>query len=231
MSTNEIPGLPNLAHGFWLVLLTLVVGILLYHLVFKPVRRHLRFRRAAPYCPSFLLPPLPQELDKVRTIPSLKQGGVVYEVNLHQLTCTCPQFRHRRGFYPKGDVRRLCRHVRKELRLANALVHYDELTRRIIEGRGKDHCYARLNILGSDIAFGFHPRNDFARIFTRRQMPEDPPEGPFTGPYDKFTFLISQEIWVYGEEPPGAETIVAELKKTLETYCSRHPGHTAPEDS
>ncbi len=229
MHFDIVPGFPSLANGGWLFL-TLLLAFLapLYLFVLKPLRRTYHFRQAESYCPSIPLPSLPRNLDKIRTIPSLKKGGMTYRVNLYQLTCNCPSFHHRRRYYPKNDIRRLCRHLRKELQASNAVTYFDELTQRIVEGRVKDLCYTKVSIMDTDVAFGFHPKNNFARIYTRRKSPDDPPKGPFTGPYDKFTYLVSQETWVYGEDPPGSDKIIVCLKATLANYRNQYPDRPEP---
>ncbi len=219
-----------LPSGGGLLLLTVLIGLLIpvYRYVLRPMWKAYHYRQSESYCPSIPLPSLPRNLDTIRIIPSVKKGGLTYKVNLYQLTCNCTSFRRRRRFYPDNDIRRLCRHLRKELQTSNAVAFFDELTQRIIEGRVKDLCYAKVSLLDSDIAFGFHPKNDFARVYTRRRAAEDPPQGPYTGPYDKFTFLISQEIWVYGEDPPGSEEIIDCLKRTVEKFRGQHPENPEP---
>lgn len=42
-------------------------------------------------------------------------GGNIYTVNLPDLTCTCLDFKKRRIGFPAGDVRRVCKHLAKEI--------------------------------------------------------------------------------------------------------------------
>lgn len=37
-------------------------------------------------------------------------GRELYQINLQQLSCTCPDFKKRRAYFPEGDIRRVCKH-------------------------------------------------------------------------------------------------------------------------
>ncbi|MBF0143227.1 MAG: hypothetical protein HQL57_09260 [Magnetococcales bacterium] len=166
-------------------------------------------------CPPWLLPELPKELDKVVKVGSRTRDNKSYAVNFYRLSCNCRRFRHSRSHYPPNDIHRLCRHLRQELDTSNVILRYDELTRRIIKDRVRDKFYRKMTLLGTEMAFGFHPESDFIRVFTRRRQANDPAEGPFTGIYDKFTFNADQDIWIHGESPPGAEAIVKTIYESV----------------
>ncbi|MBF0284614.1 MAG: hypothetical protein HQL51_09160 [Magnetococcales bacterium] len=166
-------------------------------------------------CPSLPLPPLPREYDKGVAVSSRRTRGRQYRVNLFRLSCTCTRFKRYRGLYPEGDARRLCCHLRRQLHETGTVKYYNELHQRIIQDRVRDRCYRVIRLFGSDVAFGFHPRVDMVRVFTRRQMEGDPVAGPFTGPYDKYVFHAAHELWIYGEAPPGSEAIISEISKLL----------------
>ncbi|MBF0186409.1 MAG: hypothetical protein HQL50_00620 [Magnetococcales bacterium] len=177
--------------------------------VYAPFHRRFRVRRSMGRCASvYALPPLSNRLDKSRIVSSRVKAHRRYRVNLYRQVCTCTSYRKRRQYYPVNDVRRLCRHMRRELLENQELHSFDDLTMCILLKRAKDRCYEKIRLMETDIAIGYSPKTDFVRIYTRRRGEDDPDQGPFTGPYDKFVFNANQENWVYGEPPPGASMII-----------------------
>jgi hypothetical protein len=184
---------------------------------FVPVWKRKKNIISQTYCPSILLSEMPEKFNRIMDIPSHKQSKV-YRVNLFLQTCTCKRFRSSRGFYPNQDIRRLCRHQRKEIANSLSSLSINELQQCIIEKRVRDKCYEEIEIKKTPVAIGFHPRSDFVRVYSRKQSPADPPDGPLTGEYDKFTLVLSQESWVYGTPPPGAEEIISATGEMLKKY-------------
>lgn len=194
-----------------------------YEFILAPIRKKRHVLESIPYCPSLLLPQLPIERDKVVLVPSHRLMQMNYRVNLFQLTCTCLRFRRYRQYYPTNDVRRLCRHLRKELQNSGCVQQYDELTRGLITSRMRDACYVRENLSRSEMIVGFHPRSSIVRIYTYRKSQVDPPGGPFTGPVDKFTYNHRQDVWIYGEPPPNSEEILTVIDKIMTECRARYP--------
>jgi hypothetical protein len=58
--------------------------------------------------------PLPAKYDRAYKAPD-RSGDAVYEVNLAQLRCTCPDFVSRRSEFPATDARRVCAHIYDKL--------------------------------------------------------------------------------------------------------------------
>ncbi|MBF0621949.1 MAG: hypothetical protein HQL54_08475 [Magnetococcales bacterium] len=190
--------------------------------IIAPQIKRLRIRKAFKNCPGLTLPTLPKDMNKLTRVQSKRKAFKSYRVNLYRLTCNCTRFRQFQSNFPSNHIHRLCRHLRKGLNETNAIMFYDELSQCVIGHRIKDKCYEKLTLLGTEMAFGFHPKSDFVRVYTRRRIKGNPINGPFTGPYDKFVFNVGQENWVYGEPPPGNHVIVPELIKRLMTYRSKY---------
>ncbi len=188
-----------------------------------PIQKKKRVIQSIPYCPSLLLPQLPNDHNHTALIPSRKLMHMDYRVNLFHLTCTCQRFRMVRGHYPKNDIRRMCRHLRKELEATNSLQLYDELTRGVLQFRVRDLCYTREPLRNSEMIVGFHPRSSIVRVYTYRKTPNDPIEGPFSGHVDKFTFNHGQEIWVYGEPPPNSAEILTVIEQIMTGCRAKYP--------
>ncbi|MEO5378125.1 MAG: hypothetical protein H7832_10155 [Magnetococcus sp. DMHC-6] len=204
---------------FWSIILILATIWALIRFVLVPIIKRKKILNEYKIFPPFLLPLLPEELDKRVFVPSLLNKNKFYRVNLYKMTCSCTSFRRHRVHYPRNDIHRFCRHLRMELENSNAIVYYDEVIRRIIKDRVRDKYYKRVNILGMDIMIGFNPKYNYVRIFTRTFSKGDLLEsGPFTGFYDKFTYNLNQDIWVYREAPPGAHEILAFVNNFMTEY-------------
>ncbi|MBF0110572.1 MAG: hypothetical protein HQL76_15495 [Magnetococcales bacterium] len=190
----------------WILLLAGLWAVTRFFLV--PTWKRWNVRKAMVHCPTIFLPRLEKNFDHIRRIPSRRRNQKEHKINLYRLTCTCHRKNVRRRYRPSQDIRRLCRHLRKELERSNLLLQYDEIIQAIIDHRVRDLCYRIVVVRGNDVAIGFHPKNDFVRIYARRRADDDDVEGPPTGHYEKFTFLLSQEIWIYGIPPPDADRII-----------------------
>lgn len=194
-----------------------------YTFIIAPILRKRHILDSIPYCPSLLLPQLPEEYNKVIKVPSSRWPQIKYRVNLFHLTCSCLRFRRFRQFYPPNDIRRLCRHLRKEMKNTECDQLFDELTRGLIAAHLRDACYIRESLSRSEAIFGFHPRSSIVRIYTFRKSQVDPPGGPYTGPMHKFTYNYRQDVWVYGEPPPNSEEILQRLEMRMSECRSRYP--------
>ncbi|MBF0309325.1 MAG: hypothetical protein HQL56_07340 [Magnetococcales bacterium] len=194
-----------------------VAWLLIVHFILRPRARQRRYAKLNAMYPPYLLPPLECN-SRRKPDPEHRQ----YQVNLEMLTCTCSRFRNHRAYFPAQDIRRLCRHLRKELENADLLPRLDDLTRRIIQDRVRDKCYLSLSTGESRFAIGINPGSHFVRVFTRRKLDIDPPEGPFTGAYDKFVFNAGQENWIYGEAPPQSDKIIALIQEAMRSHSQGH---------
>jgi hypothetical protein len=200
-----------------LVILIVLVGLAaLLRFFLIPLWKKWKVQKARSYCPSILLPVLSGKLNRSMEIPSYK-NDTIYKVNLFQLNCTCKRFVSHRGFYPSQDIRRLCRHLRKELENSKQLFEYSEVYQCIINNRVRDKCYEEVEINGSPVVIGFHPRSDFVRIYSRKKS-SDSSKGGSTGPYEKFTLIYSQESWIYGSTPPSSAEIILTIGEMLKKY-------------
>ncbi|MBF0626596.1 MAG: hypothetical protein HQL91_00095 [Magnetococcales bacterium] len=218
---------PAPVHHYWpWIVSILLIGITawgLYTFFVVPILRKRRIHASIPYCPSLLLPPRTHQYDKNLSIASHRLIHFSYRVNLFHLTCTCLRFRRHRGLYPPNDIRRLCRHLRRELQPTAYNQQLDELTRGLLATRLTDACYSREQLSRSEIIVGFHPRSSIVRVYTFRKSPVDPPGGPFTGPVHKFTYNYHQDIWIYGEPPPNSEEVLAAISNLMTANRARYP--------
>ncbi|MGN7613642.1 hypothetical protein ACQZV8_16340 [Magnetococcales bacterium HHB-1] len=196
-------------------LLKLIIALFIFwsfvRFVVAPILTKNRIKKGYKACSPYLLPQLPKQLDRTISVESRLRPYKRYRVNLYRQTCTCVGFRKQRRHYPKNDIHRLCRHLRKELNTSNGMLYFDKLTQCLIKHRIKDKCYQRLTLSGTNMALGYNPKSEYVRVYTRRKAPSDAEKGPFTGIYSKFVFNMTQENWVYGESPPGERAIISAI--------------------
>lgn len=225
-----MPPSSTLDHSFlthnwgWAILIVLFTLGVIFRFVVIPIQKKKRILQSIPYCPSLLLPKLPEKHNHIAMISSRKMVQMDYRVNLYNLTCSCPRFRQIRGHYPKNDIRRLCRHLRKELDATKMNLLFDDLTQGVISFRVRDLCYSREPLHNSEMIVGFHPRSAIVRVYTYRKAQNDDPLGPYSGPVDKFTYNHHQAIWVYGEPPPNNEEILTVIDRIM-TTCKAQYAH------
>jgi len=194
----------------WSILAVLaIIAFIIGRFIIVPIMKRRRVLRNAWKCSSYITPSISEDFDRNISVKS--------NVKVHQ-TCNCFGFKKRRRFYNQNDIRRLCRHIRKELARSKLIDHFDPLSRRIMRDRIRDSCYKKTELASMEIAFGYHPNSDFVRVFTRRAQEGDPAEGPFSGPYEKFVLDTVQSHWIYGIPPPLSREIiqlVAEMFKEI----------------
>jgi len=154
---------------------------------------------------------LPSLRGKFR-VPSQREPGRFYEVDLNGPTCTCPDWRTWRSRLPMGDLTRCCKHV---------LHVYATLVRRgnsdgwlfaFIENGWPAHPGAEWHLLtvGSDkILFCTASDKGWANVFAKE-----------SSGYSRFGFNVDEKRWAYGIEPRGARAIADAIAS-----CKRRPSN------
>lgn len=134
------------------------------------------------------------------TLIESSDGEDHYTVNLHNLTCTCPDFVGKRAYARPRDYKRLCKHL---VRLYRALEIPDEikddlfgafLDDHYMRGKGthplEDWFLERVD--GKKILYGYSSENPWVNVFA--------PQGGF---YERFGFNRIERRWSYSESPEG----------------------------
>lgn len=160
--------------------------------------------------PSFLrtvdsniyrMPPIPEKFDKVYKASHYSEPEKVYQVNLFNKTCSCPDFRSRANKFSENDIRTTCKHILDKLKYAKLYQTYDSLTANLL------HCSA---YLGDDIFLQCEVANTQYVLSTSRQSnwvnvhvasPSTPGKGEV-----RFGFDVATKTWQY-EEPKNARQI------------------------
>jgi len=78
-----------------------------------------------------------------------------HKVNLHRVTCTCPDFQNRRKDLAPNDVRRICTHIAETLIERRIDSELPPLVRLIIRHARKVQKWHHVQFKEGEIAFGF----------------------------------------------------------------------------
>ncbi len=142
-------------------------------------------------------------------IDSLDEG--VFEVDLYEQTCSCPDWERHRNSRPVGDIGRCCKHMaeaytRVESRETTVFPWLDALFKDFIErGRGahpqEEWCTSRIG--DQDVLISKGPAS-WCHIYCQGAQG-----------YDRFAFNTEERRWSYGRNPgplaPAAEKLFSEF--------------------
>jgi hypothetical protein len=144
--------------------------------------------------------PFGKEYDRDTAVES-RTGGLLYTVNLHRYTCTCPDFVLRRSQKPRGDLGRTCKHLREAVLALDTDTFGDELTRVIFKSpHGPyDVIWFAPGPAGDIVALGLKADKPWMNLFVRSGKGE---------PYTRYGYHPGERRWAYGSAPPGAHEIL-----------------------
>lgn len=139
----------------------------------------------------------------VRESVSWDDTGTRYVVDLHALTCSCPDFMQRRAAFADRDPRRLCKHLRTEL--GDGLLRaVGEIEGAIVRaGCAKAELYRATVSTNRSVVLGITPADPWIDVFARTFRRGDQ-HGDLSGPYATYGFNAREHSWSYGSVPVGA---------------------------
>lgn len=154
--------------------------------------------------PEEIRVPVPsEEYDTEQEVTSTSSGNQ-YGVNLHQLTCTCPDFKKRRR-YERGDLRRHCKHINGLLANTKMTAEMPELVRAVVEnGYNLGHAMHLMYIdddeegLHQPVFAGFQNDKEWLNIFTWKRGSQK---------IERFGFNVAEKRWSHGESPQNSKLI------------------------
>ena len=151
----------------------------------------------------------------VLEVASFSEPGVHYRVDLHQLTCTCPDFVQNRANLPADSFGRLCKHLSSEILRQENSDTYDDLSRAILKSYSRKASYYGTHLpSGSVVAFGISPGEEWIDVFARKRKKGET-AGNCTGEYACYGYSIQRNGWSYGEGPVGAKEIREALRNLI----------------
>lgn len=153
---------------------------------------------------------LPEAGTRMR-LPSESQRGLFYDVDMENMTCTCPDWQSRRSTQPVDSPARYCKHLLKGLALyPSAFPPALEDMRPLLESFQADNrgtpCptseySVRYGIYkGIPYALGWQQDSEWSNVFL---------------PGVRYGYSFEQQRWSYGQEPDDADFWIAELANLM----------------
>lgn len=146
---------------------------------------------------------IPKPLNNFNTdtqIQSFSQKDTIYTINLHKMSCTCPDFRNRnRSYYLIGDIRRLCKHLLNEYQHSFGLSGLTQLQKFLIEnGHALKSKTKELEIAKTNqkVLISYDSIDDWWKIFTTNRE----------GSYQCYEYVPYEKDFIYGDKPYGIVT-------------------------
>lgn len=170
----------------------------------KYYARKLKGRRSFYYpdCDSIQLPRLQAEYDQAYLAASRSSDEKVYEVNLHQLTCTCADWKKRRATYPIADIRRVCKHLYEKLYHQGLEAELPIVLRLALQHGRKEWCFQRICTEQGDFILAFNPQSVWVKVFACiKQLPIIA------------TYRLDEDRWAYGRQPPHSCLLQAQIDR------------------
>jgi len=142
--------------------------------------------------------------------------GEIYQVYLLDQTCTCDEFKLRKGD-AKNNLRRWCTHIMQSMYADDALAQSNDWIKAI----GRDGYHGPLAAWLVDrpttgpFLLTVGKKTDWINVYARtKKSTERVSEA--SGEIDRFGWNIQQKEWAYGVPPPGSR----ELKKLISVITS-----------
>ena len=142
--------------------------------------------------------------EQYRAVPSpSSQRGLIYSINFESYTCTCQDFSEHRAGFPSRDLRRLCRHMAREMP-ASLLAQIPIEVATIIDAAPVARLYERAQCyrFENDPFVVTWREGSWVDVFARGH------EG-----YSRFGYELSQSRWSYGKQPVIAGVIAATIRQ------------------
>ena len=141
---------------------------------------------------------IPEKLNQTFTTRSRSVPDRTFDVNLYEMTCTCPNYTKERHRYPRRDARRVCPHLLSGLRKHDQLRKFTPVLRLILEEGRKYKYFHRLKSTKGDVAVGFNKDSPQIGVFAE-----------IHGETISRTYHLDTRSWTDGP-PPDHEPILLE---------------------
>lgn len=151
------------------------------------------------------LPPIRDIYDGYYELPSYLEPGQLYRINPHDLSCTCPEWRERRGMHSPGDIRRVCRHIFQELCELEIEKEFDIPIRLALRQLRCCENVCRLSGPLGTLIMGKDLDSDWVNV-----------TGLFQGTPVVAGWNLHENRWAYDERPAGDKIIALCLKSLVE---------------
>jgi hypothetical protein len=143
------------------------------------------------------------------------EGNNKYNVNIHQQTCSCKDFKGKnREKYKIGDLRRFCKHLIQEYRQSFGTIGLPDFNKFIIENGYplyEKFEYLTLEKISQQVIVNFNLSENWWNIYIQNEK----------GVFAKYGYSSSEERFSYDEKPHG---FVKELREKLKSLKSKLSG-------
>lgn len=154
---------------------------------------------------DYELPPIDRSWNKIITIESFSDKGHYYDVNLHKLTCSCPDFKNIRQIYDINNTRRLCKHLIKVMSDNLKLLNYSLLDKAIFNCIENGYSIKNIFIFDTSkgkVAITYNPDKEWQNVFTDWVTEKLPNSNRLY-----YGFNIVSGYWAYKERPDNVDEI------------------------
>jgi hypothetical protein len=148
-------------------------------------------------------------------VDSDKDQGVQYEVDVSQVTCTCPDFQ-RRANRPKASFSRCCKHLVRMLSECGHLESADEWVQAIAAdgyGAPAEAWMVELNTAPA-VLVAVAPSREWVNVYARKPRSGERIKTA-SGPIERYGWNVEEDRWSYGEGPPGSRELTPLMKLVL----------------
>lgn len=155
------------------------------------------------------LRPLPETSKGVLQVKSL-MADRVYEVNLAEQTCTCPDFvEGKRASHPLATLPRMCKHLLGQLDKAGVIEYADDFQEAVVRSGyggpiGIWRIERKVSATGAWVTLS--REGDWLNVLARKKRRGETFDKA-SGGVGVFGWNVREQRWARGEAPPGAREL------------------------
>ena len=149
-------------------------------------------------------------------VMSESEAGVFYQIDLSDMSCTCPDFKLTRKQFVNADPRRACKHIVSSFIENDLLSSQDELAALIFISPTRGELGTFQTSDGMIFSLSFE-KTKWVSVFTRKRRKGE--KGIFfTGGYETYGYDRIEKRWSYGEAPSGARYYINLIHQLSERF-------------
>lgn len=154
--------------------------------------------------------PFESESYRIPLVKSITKKNFIVgrnKVNLRYLQCSCGNYRANVKYYPKRDIRRICKHIYTVFSNEGSK-YYDQLSKNLLDAKfwfGQKYVYKSL-IEDVEVFIGFDKK--FAKTIIHLLDEE----------WRRYMFSFKDKIWLEDKVPSNYELILEKVI-TIRNYC------------
>lgn len=147
---------------------------------------------------------IPARCDRTYKARSHTTAGLVYEVNLKKITCTCPDFIGQRSYFEPGNVRRVCKHILEKLKQTKLLQLIPEPAQTVLFFGNRDISFTKATVDGREFLFCYRPNGAWVRACSVSD-----------GAWEIVSYNLGRRDWSHEGQPKDAALFVKAIESTF----------------